>query len=114
MPVVTNCNCSPRDLGLLRWFAGCNVSLDILNLDDVLEAARIHCRMRPERLAELRDNYPDQWEYAIKLIKINRAKRAAGINIRRQPRITRADTPERYVASIKRRKGLLGLIKLWA
>ena len=108
---VTNNNCSPRDLGLLRWQAGCHVPLEITNLADVLETARRHCKMRPERLEVLQEDYPEQWEYAMNLIQRNRAKRAAGYNLRRQPRITR-DDPERYVASIMRRKGIIGLLEL--
>lgn len=78
----------PRDLGLLRWFAGCRVDLEITALADVLEAARAHCRMKPERLAQLRSEWPVQYAKAMVLIERNRAKRASGIEIIRRPRPT--------------------------
>ena len=86
MPVVTNNDSTPRDLGLLRWWAGCQVSLEITDLSEVLEVARTHCRMRPERFADLHQNYPAQWSYAMTLIERNRAKRRAGINLKRRRR----------------------------
>ena len=109
--LVTNNNCSPRDLGLLRWQAGCRVPLEIVSLGEVIECARQHCRMRPERLAELQEDYPDEWSYAVSLIQWNRQKRTAGVPLTRKPRFTRAD-PQLFVESVLRRKGIVGLMEL--
>ncbi len=100
---------TPLDLALLRWYAGCLVPLDIVELEDVVELARVHCKMKLGRLELLRTEYQDHWYHAMRHIERNRQKRRQGITIRRKPRIRR-DQPERFMANLKRREGLAGVI----
>ncbi len=43
----------PRDLRLFAWWAGSRAPLDLPDLATTLEAARTHCRMKPERFEAL-------------------------------------------------------------
>lgn len=68
--------CEPsRDLKMLAWWCVCRAPLD---LDDAaaLEAARVHCKMTLERLAELRDTHA-AWLAAHDL-PARRARRRSG------------------------------------
>jgi len=65
----------PRDLKMLVWWCACRAPLD-LGDGAALDAARVHCKMTPERLAELQTVHA-VWLAAHDL-PARRARRRAG------------------------------------
>ena len=74
----------PRDLRLLAWWAGTHSPLNLPDLAATLEAARIHCRMRPERFEGLLEAFAP-WLTAYVSERLQRRRNGLPASPRLQP-----------------------------